>query len=75
VSDIQTPRLLWGGPSVRNGKPTSSTIGASTSGVQAGLVVAGVKRKAEDEEDAIDLTSDKPSCCNVVCSVVTFLVS
>lgn len=38
---------------------TSSTIEATTSGVQAGPTVAGVKRKAEDDEDdVIDLTSD-----------------
>jgi len=36
---------------------TTSTVEATTSGTQAGPVVAGVKRKAEDE-DVIDLTSD-----------------
>jgi len=36
---------------------TTSTAEATTSGTQAGPVVAGVKRKAEDE-DVIDLTSD-----------------
>lgn len=37
---------------------TTSTAGATTSGTRAGPVVAGVKRKAEDEDDVIDLTSD-----------------
>jgi len=37
----------------------TSTAEATTSGTQAGPVVAGVKRKAEEEdEDVIDLTSD-----------------
>lgn len=37
---------------------TTSTAGATTSGAPTGPVVTGVKRKAEDEEDIIDLTSD-----------------
>ena len=37
---------------------TTSTTEATTSGTQAGPVIAGVKRKAEDDEDVIDLTSD-----------------
>ena len=37
---------------------STSTAGATTSRTRAGPVVAGVKRKAEDEEDVIDLTSD-----------------
>ena len=36
---------------------TSATL-ATTSGTQTGPVVVGVKRKAEDEGDVIDLTSD-----------------
>ena len=39
-------------------QPGVPTADATTSGNQAGSVVAGVKRKAEDEEDTIDLTSE-----------------
>jgi len=37
---------------------STSAVQATTSGTQTGPVVAGVKRKAEDDGDVIDLTSD-----------------
>jgi hypothetical protein len=37
---------------------STSAAQATTSGTQTGPVVAGVKRKAEDDEDVIDVTSD-----------------
>ena len=37
---------------------STSTTRATASGTHTGPVAAGVKRKAEDEEDTIDLTSD-----------------
>jgi len=51
--EMGTPTLVAGGAV---GAATSATD-STTSGTQAGPVVAGVKRKAEDE-DVIDLTSD-----------------
>ena len=36
----------------------TSAVEATTGGAQAGPVVAGVKRKAEDDKDVIDLSSD-----------------
>ena len=37
---------------------TTSTTGITTDGIQAGTMMAGVKRKAEDEDDAVSVTSD-----------------
>jgi len=51
--------LTFAIPQVEGGTTAgSSTVEAATSGARAGPVVAGVKRKAEDDEDVIDLTSD-----------------